>query len=64
METCFIGNVKITPWEWSKTDRFLEHSAKGTTWKKHKYIRKVGLGKYIYKTDKTKASGGRVCELC
>ena len=33
------------------TGNFLVHSAKGTTWKNHKYIKKVG-NKYYYKDEK------------
>lgn len=33
------------------TDNYLIHSAKGTSWKNHKYIKKVG-NKYYYKDEK------------
>ena len=33
------------------TDNYLVHSAKGTSWKNHKYIKKVG-NKYYYKDEK------------
>ena len=33
------------------TDNYLIHSAKGTSWKNHKYIKKVG-NKYYYKNEK------------
>lgn len=32
-------------------DRYLKHSAKGSSWKKHKYIKKVG-DKYVYANTK------------
>lgn len=35
---------------------FIQHSAKGTSWKNHKYIRKDGK-KYIYKESYTGDSG-------
>lgn len=33
------------------TEEYLEHSAKGTTWKNHKYIKKVG-SRYVYPAKK------------
>lgn len=33
------------------TGEYLEHSAKGTTWKKHKYIKKIG-SRYVYPAKK------------
>lgn len=40
-------------------DGMLEHSAKGTTWKKHKYIGKKN-GKYIYPSKKALATKSKI----
>ena len=39
------------PDRFGMTDNYLIHSAKGTSWKNHKYIKKVG-NKYYYKDEK------------
>lgn len=44
----------------------IQHSAKGSTWKEHKYIKKIG-DKYFYKESSGKAGsiggpGGRISE--
>lgn len=40
-------------------EEMLEHSAKGTTWKKHKYIGKKN-GKYVYPSKKSLATKSNV----